>query len=749
MRNPLNKRFKKEIKSEFGKYLVLFLFMTGMIAIVSGVNVAGTSMKKAFDEAFTKYNTEDGNFEIDHDASDATISSIESEGITIYENFYIEEETNFDTTMRIFKNREEVNTICLMEGEFPSSPEEIAIDRMHADNNKLQVGDEIVIKDKTFTITGLVAFPDYSTLYQSPSDMMFDALKFGIGIVTSGGFDSFDNSYIHYSYSWKYDTPPANDKEAKEMSEKLLKGLSTKVMLEQYIPAYANQAIHFAGNDIGRDGQMFTIFLYLVVVIIAFIFAITTSNTLAKESTVIGTLRASGYTKGEIIRHYMTIPLIVTLVSALVGNIFGYTLMEDFAANLYYNSYSLTTYVLIFNSDAFIKTTVIPVIIMLLINFFILSSKLKLSPLRFIRRDINKKQRKKAIRLNTKIKIMKRFKIRILFQNMPNYITIVIGVFLATVIMLFGSGMKPLMENYQDIIVENTICEYQYVLKAPVPTNNDGAEAYSVASLKTPERRGKTESINLYGIAPDSQYIDLNFEKNTVYISKAYAEKYKIEAGDTIKLESEYGDETYEFKVNGIYEFPSAVCVFMDIHMLNETFGYEEGYFNGYYSNEEITDIDGKLIATTITTDDYTKTSRQIIHSMGDFMTLFLVVGVIMYMLIIFLLSKIIVEKNAQSISMIKILGYTRKEINNLYIITTAFVVIASLGISIPLVSFVLKYIFDFAFSGFSGWLPFYVPGSVYIKTFLLGLVSYAVIAFIQIKQVRKIPMEDALKNVE
>ena len=73
----------------------------------------------------------------------------------------------------------------------------------------------------------------------------------------------------------------------------------------------------------------------IIVAIIAFIFAITTSNTITKESTVIGTLRASGYSKGELIRHYLAMPMLVTLIAAVVGNILGYTIMEDFAADIY------------------------------------------------------------------------------------------------------------------------------------------------------------------------------------------------------------------------------------------------------------------------------------------------------------------------------------------------------------------------------------------------------------------------------
>ena len=44
------------------------------------------------------------------------------------------------------------------------------------------------------------------------------------------------------------------------------------------------------GIDIEGDNTMITVFLYLVMVIIAFVIAITTGNTIAKEANVIGTL---------------------------------------------------------------------------------------------------------------------------------------------------------------------------------------------------------------------------------------------------------------------------------------------------------------------------------------------------------------------------------------------------------------------------------------------------------------------------
>ena len=93
----------------------------------------------------------------------------------IYPNFYKEEQTkNVESTLRIFKKRTEIDLECLMEGSFPEDENEIAIDRMYAVNNKISVGDVMELGDVSYTICGLVALSDYSALFSSTSDMMFD-----------------------------------------------------------------------------------------------------------------------------------------------------------------------------------------------------------------------------------------------------------------------------------------------------------------------------------------------------------------------------------------------------------------------------------------------------------------------------------------------------------------------------------------------------------------------------------------------
>lgn len=751
MKNPLNRRLPRELKSEFGKYLVIFLFFIMMISLVSGFLVADTSLHTAYLNAFDKYNIEDGNFAYAEEASDDAIAAIEKDGkVKVYANFYKEEDTDdFESTFRAFGERNDIDKVCLLDGDMPKADTDVAIDRLYAKNHDLEIGDKFGVAGKDLTISGIVALSDYSTLYQNASDMMFDNDKFGVGVMTDAGFATLRENHLHYNYSWSYDTAPEDDAEAKDMAEDLMPILAENGMLTNFLPEYLNQAIIFAGDDMGGDMSMILAFLYIVIVILAFVFSITISNNITREANVIGTLRASGYSRGEMVRHYLIMPMLVLLVAAVVGNVLGYTWLEQIFANQYLASYGLTTYEVLLNPQAFVLTTVIPMILLFIINFVMLTVKMRISPLQFIRRDLSKRKKKKAFRLNTKIPIMRRFQMRVIFQNFPNHVMIFFGVFFANFILMFGMILQPMLVHYQNTITDNVLSAYQYILKTPAETETDGAEKFCFGSLDTLPEKRSSESVSLYGVKPDSDYVKLHSSGKKVDISTAYAEKYGVEKGDTITLKDPYGSDKYKFEVGGIYDYPSTIAVFMEQDLFRQTFDYDSDYFNAYFSDQKIKDIDDALISTEITVDDLTKTSRQLIRSMGSMMNLFLVFGALMFVLILYLLSKIIIEKNAQSISMVKILGYNNREINRIYLHSTTIVVILCILITIPISSLVMKEVVEVVFFEYSGWITYYMPAVTYVEVAASGIICYAIVAFLLNRKVKKIPMSDALKNVE
>lgn len=785
MRNPLWRRIPKELKEELGKYIVIFLFMVITTGMVSGFMVAGESMKKTYDNTFDKYNVEDGHFDLSDEASDNMKDNIEDEGVKLYDMSYYElpmskigsdsdgnsgnvegnAETKDDTvnsvndaaddggrTLRIFAPRHDVNKMCLMDGEFPAGTDEIAIDRMYAVNNDIEIGDDIKAGDKVYSVCGFVALSDYSTMFQNNNDTMFDATIFGIAVVSNEEFDDLPEKNKTWSYSWMYDDGmPDEENDEKKLADDLLEIVYTQavmngIMVENYIPRYQNQAINFAGDDIGSDTNMMKWFEYIVIVILAFIFAVTIGNTLTKEASVIGTLRASGYTKGELLIHYISLPVIVTFVASVVGNVLGYSVFKDMGAQLYYASYSLTKYVTYWNADAFVLTTVIPLIIMIAVNLLVVNSKLKLSPLRFLRHDLSRSKRKKAVKL-PHWKFMTRFKTRVILQNIPGYVVMLVGIYFAQVLLMFGLMLNPMLKHYQNDILDNMIADHQYVLDSQVETANNNAETYCVKTLRT--TGDIDDEIMVYGIHSDSKYFPVKLDDGDVLVSDSYADKYEIVDGDKLKLKESYTDDTYDLKVTGSVVYPAALAVFVTEDDFREIFDKDEDYFTGYFSNDKLTDIENHVVSE-ITKDDMIKVSRQLTKSMGGMFYIVVVFSLVMFMLLVYLLTKLIVEKNTVSISMVKILGYDTKEISKLYLSSTTVMVAVVTLLDILLSYLSIKVIYRaMLIDMLSGWMPIYMAPWIFPLMFVLSFTCYLVISLLQMKRIKKIPMDEALKNVE
>ena len=749
--------------------------------------VANESMMKAADESVTKYEREDGHFEWSEKADSDLIKDVESgeqvdmSAITgkeeedasdvpviIYENFFRNEKEDNnndgknDGTVRVFAKTDNINLACVLDGRLPENENEIAVDRMHADNVNMKVGDTIRVGGEKFEVVGLIAYVNYSTLHEKTTDLIFDAIKFDVAMVTDEGFDRLGES-IHYAYAWKYKDAPADEKEEKALSDDFRKVLAAQTMLhgnelKDYVPSYGNPAINFATDDMGSDMSMGGVILDILIIIIAFIFGVTISNTITKEALTIGTLRASGYTRGELVRHYLSMPVIVTFLAAIVGNILGYTVFKNVVVGMYYNSYSLPTYETVWNPDAFVKTTVVPIILMFVVNLIVIVRMLRHTPLQFLRHDLKKSKRKKAIRL-PHWKFMSRFRVRIMFQNISNYLILFVGICFIMVMLAMAVGMPDTLTYYQKHASNLMFTKYQYVLKtyqnadgSIVTTDNKDAENFAMKSL-VKRSDALDEEISTYGVVDDSQYIKISdlesLEKNEVYISNSYADKYGIVIGDTIKLEEKYTDDTYNFKVCGIYDKCQSIAVFMPIDQYREVFDLDDDAFSGFFSDAKITDIDSNMIASTITKRDITKMCDQLDLSMGSYMQYFQVLCILLSMAMIYLLTKLIIEKNENAISMTKILGYENHEIASLYLLSTTIVMLIIDVLTVAVGVWVMNFAWKEILMTYSGWFSFHMETISYVKMFAFVLIGYVIVMILDFQRIKKIPMDQALKNVE
>ncbi|MGB4661177.1 MAG: ABC transporter permease, partial [Mobilitalea sp.] len=715
--NPLYKRLKREFRDNFGRYLAIAIMFISTIAVISAFLVVSAGVKNVVVNNKTKHLLEDGQFNLKEELTTNANNAVTALGVSVYKNYYVNLKFRDNATLRLYKNREEVNLATIMEGELPNTKHEVAIDRLFAKNNKIKIGDTI----NGLKVTGFVALADYSSLFENNNDLLLNSFSFGVGVVTDECFRILINSNdVVYNYAYLSDKSNLSPKESYDLGNKIITALNENdASLNSFITAENNRSISFIDDDIGSDVPMMKVLLYIILVVMAFVFVVLIKHTIESESSMIGTLLASGYTKNEIIQHYISLPIIVTLISAVIGNILAYTIMLEPFKALYYNSYSLSPCTISVNIEALLLTTVLPVIMISIINYITLSKQLSISPLRFLRHDLKKVSKNGAIKLPN-ISFMSRFRIRVIIQNKSSYAILFVGIFMAGFLLLFGLCLMPVINHYVDSIDDTMLAKYQYVLKTPVEVEN--ATKTTITSLTIYNKSaGKDMEVSFYGIDKLDGY---SLKKNDIYFSETILKKLGVTIADEIEFSDEFTELSYILKPTDKINYTAGFAVIMQREKLNELLGNDSGYFNSYLTDEKL-DIDESYVANIITPEDMTKIGEQMMSSFGGMIKPIVVMSIMIYLVLMYILTKLAIDKNAVCISFMKVFGYQNKQIGKVYLRSGTLTVIASLVLCLPIESLAAKASILAAMNKTSGYIEPYISWYIYLIIVAVGLASY------------------------
>ncbi len=748
MKNTLQKRIPRDFKKNFTKYFGMIVILVCTICMGSAFQTTLNGAVNYLADIKENNFQEDGFFEVSNLLSDEVKEHFQAEGIWVEENFYATENEFEDSTkILLFQNRTKMDTVSLFEGQLPKTEEEILLDHVFARNRNLKVGEDIKLLGKTYRICGTASFPDYSSLFMNNTDLMMNTSHFCVSMLSKEGFEKLSREGLTYRYSYRFEKRDMRQSDKVTKAEEIQKYLLTSGYgIQAFLRADQNQSISFLEMDIGTDGPFMTVFVYLLVGIIAFIFAILTSNAIESESVIIGTLLASGFRKGEIIWHYLQPTLLVAIIGSVIGNILGYTVMIQPFMGLYYSTYSIGPLEIRFDPASFLVTTVLPVVIMFGINFLMLRSKLKLSPLKFLRKDLKRGKQKKPVKLPN-WSFLTRFRLRVMIQNRGCYLMLFCGVFLSSFLLMFGIGMEPLMDHYSESINESLPYEYQYLLKAPVDTAQ--GEKVLVYEMTTWFSLGQKDiGITCFGIEPGGEFFGEAYVEKDIAISSALAKKMNLKEGDTLSLEDSNKEEEHSFTIGKIYDYNAGMSIFLDKEKLAALLDVDKESYNCILAGEKL-DIDERFLVKRISRTDILGATRQMLESFDTGILFFNVFSVVVYMVMMFILTKVVIDKNALSISYMKVFGYEPGEIRKLFLTASTIVVLVSLVICIPLEIWLFQMTLVFLSSMIEGYMEFYLPLRVYFEIVIIGVVSYFAINAIHMRGVKKIPMTDALKNRE
>ncbi len=819
--SPLTKRFPRELRNNFSKYLGIFLMMIIAISLTSGFLIAASSIEKLMHKMDDTYLIEDARFTANFEATDSELAAAakaaEAAGAGkthVYQSYcfdvaFASEGAPGSCSARVYQERTSINLAAYAQGRAPEAANEVAIDRVFVHNANVQVGDTVQVDGRDFVVSGIMTLPDYSALFEKNSDFVFNAVSFTVATVTPEAFAQLEENHTPTcTYSVRFDNRELTDADRVDAEKDMTEALTDAgVALTDFIDKDANQGIGYPLDDVEGDSSMWTALMLMLIAIMAFMFVVLTSSTIEEESAIIGTLMASGWRKGELVRHYLALPALVGTTAAIVGNVLGYTLMAEPMKNLYYNSYSLPPYVATWDWGVFLITTVAPLALLIGITLLGLLRKLRCTPLQFLRHETSKGKGKHGIALPEKLPFPVRFRLRVFLQNLGNFATLFFGIAFASMLLLFGLCVMPTMTHYAESLAEDVPAKHLYTLKSPLeidgtssersawaaaqrmssvrniadlgmtpaelldslvkvksidtdahPVNTKEnsqpaiaqAEKYAVTSLDY-ERPGNagTESVTIYGIQPDSAYwTGLDLSEGQVAISGGMFEKFGLGEGQSISLNDKYEGKTYELAISSRYGSESSMAVYLPISDFNRMFGNDSDYFNGYASNMEL-NLDELYLSSDLTPESMDKIAVQMTNSMGDMTSMLLGLAVSIFLVFMYLLTKTVIDRSSRAISYMKVFGYADGEINRLYIRSITWTVVGSLLLSMPLILATLTAVFKAMLMEYGGNITIYTPAEDLALCVAVGLATYAVVAFLHTRRIKRVPLALALKVQE
>lgn len=807
MQKVLRKRVLRDLKENLFRYIALaFLIIIGMYVVVSLIGAGATIIDNG--EAHDKANKiEDGQFSVFVPLSDDEISQLEDAGAEVEKMFYEDYDVMDGKTLRVFTNRKNIDLEECDEGRLAEADDEIVVEKRFSQVNDVSVGDTIQIAGNDFKVTGIGTSPDYNAIFKEMSDTVVDSKVFGTVFVTENAYEKLHSTGESvktetYLYAFrlkgkttcddvkdalgdiKVDTDRIDDeyfqeywdrtgaaindfkdgiKELKSGANELADGMSelkkeTDSFLKDYDTDLANITSFVTSDDNPRTGgaaddqqinvQAGYFFGVLLMLLFTYVISVFVVHGIEKESSVIGALYALGVKRRDLMMHYLTLPVIVTTVAGIIGFLIGISnvgipvQMADA-----YAYYSIPAMDVKIPPILIVYGIVMPPLAAIVVNYFVIRKKLSQTALSLIKNEV-KQPKGSNVNLGD-MGFVGRFRVRQMLREMRTGLTVVIGMFIALICLMLSLNTATFCSKVKKQNVEDTHYEYMYTYKYPTENPPEGGEAAYAKTLKK-EIYGYNWDVTVLGLSKATKYFDVDLKdgKNRVAISSSFAEKYGYGVGDEIVLHDEENDIDYGFTVDSVTQYTPAFYVFMTIDDARELFGAGSNEYNVVFADKDLGVDPARLYATT-TKADIESAAGIFADQMRSMVVMIVIISTLIFVVVMYLMMKVMIDRSAFSISLIKVFGFRTKEIRKLYLDGNFFIIAIGAAICLPLAKLIMSAVYPSLVSNvncgvkltFAPWLWAVLYGGI--------LVLYFIINRVLVGRLNKIVPAEVLKNRE
>ena len=521
--------------------------------------------------------------------------------------------------------------------------------------------------------------------------------------------------------------------------------------LRMFIGKADNPRIDSAADDVQINYSASIIFGILLVVLFAYVISVFIVHTIDRESSVIGALYSMGVKRRTLTLSYVAVPVIVTFVSGLIGTLIAiYTpagIPAQMADSLGY--FSMPKMDIIVKPFILIYGLVIPPVTAFIVNVLVVRNRLIRTPLSLLHNE-QKAVSGKELKIKG-LKFIPMFRLRQIIREIRAGLTVIFGLFMSLLVALLALNTSVYCTNVKNSYIDLTKYEYMYNYKYPtedVPVG--GYEAVAEGFKK--EIYGYTFDVTVLGISKDNPFFDVGTlpdNDSDVVISSSVANKYNLSVEEIFTLSDDKDERLYAFRIAGICDYTASMFVFMDIERCRDLFNEDDDYFNVVFSDHAL-DIDSGRLYSTVSKEEIARSSGIYVEMMGPMVTTMSVASAVIFLVVMYLMVKMMIDRSAFNISLVKVFGFRNREVRKMYLDGNFYIVAIGALISIPLCKMIMDYIYPrYLVSNVGVGVTADFPPELYAAIFAVVIVLYLAINLVLTGRIRKIKPAEVLKNRE
>ena len=521
--------------------------------------------------------------------------------------------------------------------------------------------------------------------------------------------------------------------------------------LTQFLIAADNPRIDAAAGDVIINRFAGILAGIILMVLFTYVISVFVIHNIEKESSVIGALYALGVTRGQLLFHYLLNPMLIAFLGGVVGCILGFSeygtgwQMGDSIAY-----YSLPPMRIVTPGYLLFYSLIMPPVTAAVVNYLVINKKLKCTALSLLRNEQTAGKAGRIQNMNLgNMKFLLRFQIRQMLREIRSAFAVVIGMFICLLILMMSIDCAVLCINFGNSCLEETKYAYMYTYKYPTEDVPEGGTPAYVENLKK-EAYGYNLDVTVLGIDDDNPYFPIVTadKKNEIVISSAAAQKFGVKVGDKLVLSDEVNERDYAFTVKNIMNFTSGVYVFLDRDVMQELFDQEDDYYNVVFADHAL-DIDNGRLYATVSKENVEESSQIFTDMMGPMVVMLVAISALIFMIVMYLMMKVMIDRSAFSISLMKVFGYRRREIRRLYLDGNFYVILLGALICVPLAKWSMDLVYPYCIANVAIGMDLKFTPQIYIMIYGGILLCYMVINFLLVGRLNKLVPAEVLKNRE